>query len=500
MSVKQILAVYNGVIKQLQPGDETPDASIARLGESQAVVASEYASIAFSVAERGSGVLKHYEKQVGSDGASSNTVFTLTDTYTQGDNGLMVFINGQKAEKVSSATDATEYEETSSSSITFGASLQDGDVVEFYIFSILNGDPYIVSSKAVSEVDLVSEVASISESFARNQEGSEASSIAQSEIEVVKSIALSAESQGVLDNSISDRALSIARTSESQGTLDNSLSDLSDSIANRAESLAKKAESQGVLDNSLADAARSVATLAASLARTADLSQANSIAVVADSIADLAEGKASNADSVAERASSLARVAVETSDISEASSIGQRGISIARLTESVSDRAESFAVVADSISDANESVADRTESLARFLSTADLHAYTITASSAGVPREGRLVYLTTSANTVGLAKANAEVTMPAFGVILHDGDTSVKVKTLNNLYQEVKADSDAAVGAGDNIFISPIEGGKVTETAPTVDGQVVQFIGNSDQAVSSANIDLQFQPALTVTL
>jgi hypothetical protein len=77
---------------------------------------------------------KKYEKQAGSDGATSNTVFTISGfTYVQGNDTLVVYVNGQKAEEVASASDETEYEETSTSSITFGASLLDDDVVEFYI-------------------------------------------------------------------------------------------------------------------------------------------------------------------------------------------------------------------------------------------------------------------------------------------------------------------------------------------------------------------------------
>jgi hypothetical protein len=80
------------------------------------------------------GAVQYYEKMAGSDG-TTNTVFTLAIPYAQSTNSLMVFVNGQKVEKVTTATDTTEYQETSSTVITFGAALLDTDVVEFYIVS-----------------------------------------------------------------------------------------------------------------------------------------------------------------------------------------------------------------------------------------------------------------------------------------------------------------------------------------------------------------------------
>jgi len=74
-----------------------------------------------------------YEKQVGSDGASSNTIYSLSNPYVVGSNTLLVFVNGQKMEKVTSASDSTEYEETNATTITFGATLLDTDVIEFVI-------------------------------------------------------------------------------------------------------------------------------------------------------------------------------------------------------------------------------------------------------------------------------------------------------------------------------------------------------------------------------
>jgi len=94
-------------------------------------------------------VIQAYEKQAGSDGVTANTIFTLTLPYAPDSNTLMVFVNGQKAELVVSATDTTEYEETNSVTVTFGASLLDTDVVEFMVvgnYTLADGDIYYSKS------------------------------------------------------------------------------------------------------------------------------------------------------------------------------------------------------------------------------------------------------------------------------------------------------------------------------------------------------------------
>lgn len=80
-----------------------------------------------------------YEKQAGSQGASSYKVFTMSGSYVPGSNTLVVYVNGQKAERVeSSPANATQYVETSEKVITFGASLQATDIVEFAIYGSYN--------------------------------------------------------------------------------------------------------------------------------------------------------------------------------------------------------------------------------------------------------------------------------------------------------------------------------------------------------------------------
>jgi hypothetical protein len=77
--------------------------------------------------------VQHYEKQLGINGITGNTIFTLTKPYVIDSDTLMVFINGQKAEKVATPSVALQYEETDLLRVTFGASLDNADVVEFMV-------------------------------------------------------------------------------------------------------------------------------------------------------------------------------------------------------------------------------------------------------------------------------------------------------------------------------------------------------------------------------
>jgi len=77
--------------------------------------------------------LQMYQRNVGSDGASGNTVFTLANPYSPGSNTLFVYVNGQKATLEVAATLSNEYEETGPYTVTFGASLLAADVVEFIV-------------------------------------------------------------------------------------------------------------------------------------------------------------------------------------------------------------------------------------------------------------------------------------------------------------------------------------------------------------------------------
>jgi hypothetical protein len=93
--------------------------------------------------------IQMFEKLSGSDGASSNTVFTLSSPYVVGSNTLMVFVNGQKIEKVTSASLTTEFEETGSTTVTVGASLLDADIVEFIVAGAYSMDSDYLDSQAM---------------------------------------------------------------------------------------------------------------------------------------------------------------------------------------------------------------------------------------------------------------------------------------------------------------------------------------------------------------
>lgn len=77
--------------------------------------------------------VQHYEKQLGSQGALTRTQFTLTKPYVIDSHTLMVFVNGQKAELVASPSNELEYEESDFLRVTFGASLDINDVIEFMV-------------------------------------------------------------------------------------------------------------------------------------------------------------------------------------------------------------------------------------------------------------------------------------------------------------------------------------------------------------------------------
>lgn len=130
----------------------------------------------------------------------------------------------------------------------------------------------------------------------------------------------------------------------------------------------------------------------------------------------------------------------------------------------------------------------------------DHKEYSIAASTAMKPREGYLVYLTDVKDTVALAKADSEDTLPVFGIIIKDKNHKADVKSINTIYRDVKVDSSALVMAGDRIFVSDTEAGMATSFAPTEEGSVVQFIGTSDENESEGRINVQFQPGPTIKL
>lgn len=84
-------------------------------------------------ADYGAIVASHmFDKQLGSDG-DGNLVFTLPKDYAVASNTLLVFINGQKAERKDSPTLPNEYREANSRTVVFGSALASTDVVEFLV-------------------------------------------------------------------------------------------------------------------------------------------------------------------------------------------------------------------------------------------------------------------------------------------------------------------------------------------------------------------------------
>lgn len=90
-----------------------------------------------------------YEKQVGSDGATSNTVYTLNNPYITESDTLMVFVNGLKCENVTtrSPSASDEYSETDGNTVTMGGSLGNDDVVEFIV-----AGAYILNDSDISKI------------------------------------------------------------------------------------------------------------------------------------------------------------------------------------------------------------------------------------------------------------------------------------------------------------------------------------------------------------
>lgn len=98
--------------------------------------------------------LQMYETQLGSEGETTNTVFTIADLYYPGTNTLMVFVEGQKAQLVAAPATKYEYAETDNKTITFGDSLLSSDVAEFIIVgSVVSGSTQVLE-KNITEFDI----------------------------------------------------------------------------------------------------------------------------------------------------------------------------------------------------------------------------------------------------------------------------------------------------------------------------------------------------------
>lgn len=129
----------------------------------------------------------------------------------------------------------------------------------------------------------------------------------------------------------------------------------------------------------------------------------------------------------------------------------------------------------------------------------DSTTFNIAASTAAEgSRVGKLVYLA-SVDTVALAKANNDATMPVVGIIILDGDTTCNVRSRDGIVVEAKADSNATINANDVVFASDIEQGKITNNPPTTTG-VVQKIGNAKKDPVSGSVEIIFDTETPIYL
>lgn len=116
------------------------------------------------------------------------------------------------------------------------------------------------------------------------------------------------------------------------------------------------------------------------------------------------------------------------------------------------------------------------------------HIYSITNGSG---REGLLVYLTTTANTVALAIATSMVTSRIAGVITEDYGTTVEMSSSGDV-MGIK-ETAVLIDPGDTLFLSGTDLGKITNVAPTTVSMVVSNVG---KASSVSGNDVQFNMQL----
>lgn len=126
--------------------------------------------------------------------------------------------------------------------------------------------------------------------------------------------------------------------------------------------------------------------------------------------------------------------------------------------------------------------------------------YAISPSTAN--RTGKLVCIS-DGPLVDLTDAKTINKMPAIGVIIHDGDTSIAARIASGDVQNVKVDSTASsigISDKDNLFVSDIELGKITNIPPTILTHVLQRIGQARENLSEGNIDIIWGPGEIIEL
>lgn len=461
-TVKKPIVLYGGLMKQLQPGDVTPgqhdvsvavenfqasetiiNQSIAALsvasseccasGRSIAIGAEEWASYAESIA-RDLDINGHasYALSVAREAESIGVwaedrasqalsqafvaveVSDISEAHSVGKFGVELATDVSIASSECCLTNGLGVSEAKSmardAAESGGAEL--GAFSEStYLSSIAYSNAIAGQSEAFVGEDLAnSEAAAQARSIAILNEGElEAYSIADSTAQFVYSTAV--------ENTFVDRSASIARNT----------------------SLARASKSAAYWYTDNFSTAVDVKSTAYSTAVQLDLDDLNA-----------SIGGGLNAYSIADNAKSNAySEAVNNIFVDRTSSIA-KNYSMAQWNEIRSSEATSIGLLA--------------ESYAQLAREAEVE-YAI---SFGSDREGRFVYMTGLPNTVGLTKADDEARMPAFGIITFDNNTSVKVRKLADKIFDAKVDSDASPVVGGNLFVSPIESGKVTNIAPTI--------------------------------
>ncbi len=195
---------------------------------------------------------------------------------------------------------------------------------------------------------------------------------------------------------------------------------------------------------------------------TVDISERASIATVSDSLA--------------ERAESLARTAVEVTDISEASSIGQRAKSIALKAEENASEAQSEVNIAMSYAVVADSMADKAESLALLTQEAEFIAKSINQTTHGFSI-GQPIYFDGSNWQEAQTDTDAKVADAViFSVEDADNFTAIHkgwIVATTGQWDAVTGDS-GGLTTGQHYLVSQSISGSLTVTKPSTG--IVQFV------------------------
>jgi len=119
--------------------------------------------------------------------------------------------------------------------------------------------------------------------------------------------------------------------------------------------------------------------------------------------------------------------------------------------------------------------------MARVISLIEDNTHIFTIDS-GSTRENLLVYLESTTNKkVALANANSMSTSVVIGVIMTDNGTTVTTELLETAAEiTCVPQTGITLASGDNVFLSDVEAGTITNVPPSVQSRVVFRIGVVD--------------------